>query len=313
MSFLFGRKKAVDVCMGDPDANLLRKALGARDRRTARDLLTAHTDPDVRTFYYKICATVDGVQDWIDEWIAAEPHSLVPLLVKGVHGVSWAWDARGSAPASDTSSAQFRRFAERLKIAEDCLDEVVDRDPDEVVAWASLVTSARGRSVGYEETWRRFDNVLRIHPFHVEAYQQMLQAMCAKWMGSDEEMFTFAREAAAQAPEGSPIGMLIPSAHLEYRMSENLVEYFTRADVVAELHAAADRSVRHPAFFRCQGWPQAPNMFALAFCLAGQYAAAADQFDMIGDLGTKWPWELFGDPGRRFHDFRTEAYRKALR
>ncbi|GIH29286.1 hypothetical protein Aph01nite_75960 [Acrocarpospora phusangensis] len=317
MGILFGRKKApkIDVCAGDPEARRLRQLLAARDWRSARDLLTAHTDPDVRTFYYRVCASVDGVQDWIGEWVAAEPDSTVPLLVKGVHGVSWAWEARGGRYASETSAGQFRGFAERLKMAEDCLDEVVERDPDEVVAWSSLVTSARGRGVGHEEIWRRFDNVLRIHPFHEEAYNQMLQALCAKWSGSDEEMFTFAREAAAQAPAGSPIGTLVATAHLEYCLNhrDDPGNYLARPGIVAELHTAADQSVRHPSYRRRPGWPVAPNVFAMVFCMAEEYAAAADLFQMFGDIATEWPWTMFDDPARTFRGFRAEALQKAGR
>ncbi|GAA0411572.1 hypothetical protein GCM10010160_44820 [Acrocarpospora corrugata] len=164
-------------------------------------------------------------------------------------------------------------------------------------------------------TWRRFDNVVRIHPHHEEGYRQMLQALCAKWMGGDEEMFTFAREAVAQAPAGSPLGMLIPTAHLEHVMRHegDSDGYLARPDVLAELHAAADRSVRHPAFARRPGWPLAPNMFAFVFAMADQHAAAADQFQMIGDIVTDWPWTLFDEPGQTFRDFRAAAYRRSGR
>ncbi|WP_214103594.1 DUF4034 domain-containing protein [Acrocarpospora catenulata] len=315
MGFLFGRRggRAIDPCMGDPDARVLWNALAARDWRTARDRLTAHPDPDVRTFYFAVAAEADGVQDWIDDWIAAEPDSTLPLLVKGVHGVHWAWEARGTASAEDTTPAQFRAFFARLKIAEDCLDEVVERDPDELIAWSWLVRSARGREVGYDEIWRRFDEVLRLHPYHELSYVQMLQNLCAKWTGSDEEMFTFAREAVAQAPEGSPIGRVIADAHLEYAWGHQNLGHLAQPHVVAEIHAAADRSIRHRDFRRRQGWQVPVNVFALVFTLANEYVAAADQFQRLDGMVTAKPWESFDEPVKMFRSFQATVLRYAGR
>jgi hypothetical protein len=47
----------------------------------------------------------------------------------------------------------------------------------------------------------------------------------------------------------------------------------------------------------------------MAFSRAGDRHAAAEQFDVIGDLATQWPWEyLDQDPGRRFSAMRHDAY-----
>lgn len=79
------------------------------------------------------------------------------------------------------------------------------------------------------------------------------------------------------------------------------------AAVRADLRAAADRSVRHPDYPRRPGWPLSHNAFAMAFSLAKDWTAAAEQFDAIGGLMTEWPWEYLNFAKRRFRKFRRQA------
>lgn len=288
----------VDPAMGDPTARELHAALTRRDWPTARDLLAPVTHPDDRAFLLSVAADVDGVQEWIGQWVAAEPRSTLPLLVQGAHGVHWAWAARGAAVASQTSDEQFREFGRRLRFAENCLDEVAARDRDDTTARAFLVTSARGRQVDRAEAQRRFDEVVDRYPWHRLAHEQMLQYRCAKWFGSHEESLEFARDAVAKAPAGSALGHLVAIAHLEVWLrlpSGEDFAYLESAEVVAELNAAADYSVRHPAYRPRPGWPTVHNSFAMTFALAEDLRSAAGQFAVIGDRVTDWPWSYLGD------------------
>jgi len=302
----------VDPTLGDPAAAQLRAWLTQRDWPAARDFLSSVTDPDDRAFYLSIAADTPGVEQWIGQCVAAEPHSTLPLLVQGARAVYWAWDARGEKRAEYTSQEQFREFFRRLRFAENCLDEVVERDPEDVTAWSFLVTSARGRQVDRAEAQRRFDEVVKRHPYHHMAHEQMLQYLCRKWFGSHEEMFAFARSAAAESPPGSPLGELVATAHIERWLdlpSGEDAAYMTQPEVVAELHRAADHSIRSPYYRPRPGWPAVHNVFAFAFCLAGEWAAAADQFDIIGDR-IAWIWGyLGGNKVEAFADMRAKAYR----
>lgn len=302
----------VDKAKGDPGARHLRTALQQRDWVGVRDFLNSIEHPDDRAFYLGICADTAGVQDWIEDWIAAERQSTLPLLVRGCHAVYWAWEARGGATADNTSQSQFQGFFERLRLAENCLDEVVDRDPSDATAWTFLVTAARGRQVGRDEAVRRFEQVVRRHPTHLIAHQQMLQFLCRKWFGSTEEMFDFARTAAARAPEGSLLPELVAVAHIEHWLdlpSEEKDPYIMSSAVRAELRAVAERSIWHPNYQRRPGWPSPFNSFALAFSFAEDYPAAAAVFDAIGDNVTEWPWYYSSgsDPAGRFATWRDLA------
>jgi hypothetical protein len=153
--------------------------------------------------------------------------------------------------------------------------------------------------------------VVKRHPYHRIAHEHMLQYLCRKWFGSHEEMFDFARAAAAAAPPGDPLGYLVAVAHVEQWLDlpdEEDLAYLQRPDVLAELHAAVDRTVRHPAFVRRPGWPVIPNWYAFAFSCGHQWPAAAEQFDLIGDLAYG-PWGYIrGDEVGEFLDLRELAY-----
>lgn len=301
----------IDPAAGDPRARALMEALAVRDWRTARDIFAAATDPDTHAYLMEAAADVTGVQEWIGEWIAAEPGSTLPVLLRGCHGVSWAWEARGAAGAEHTRAEQFREFHRRLRTAENSLDEVVARDPDDVTAWTWLVTSSRGRQVDQAEAAARFAEVVKRHPAHVVAHEQRLQYLCAKWFGSHERMFAFAREATAAAPPGSLVPEVLAVAHLEMWLSLPRGEddqYMRSAPVRADLLSAVERSLFHPAFVPDVGWVTRANSFAMGLEKAGEFAAAARVFDLIGDRVTDWPWSYCGNAVKAFTAGRNRAY-----
>jgi hypothetical protein len=291
-------RPTIDKALRDPAARQLITALERRDWPSARGFLQSVRDPDDHAFYISICADVPGVQEWIGEWVAAEPQSTLPLLVQGAHGVFWAWEARGAARAEHTQQQQFELFFKRLRFAENCLDDVVDRDPYDTTARAFLLTSGVGRQVDLDEEQRRFQDVVKRYPLHKWAHGAMQQYLCRKWFGSHEQMFAFARQTSGYAPPGSQLHGGLVEAHIEMWLdlpSGEDVEYMKRPDVVAEIRTAAERSILHPAYQRRPGWPKLHNSFAFAFWQTGDMQAAADQFGLIGGgYITDHPWHYMG-------------------
>ncbi len=105
----------------------------------------------------------------------------------------------------------------------------------------------------------------------------MVQATAAKWSGSNEEMFEFARGSSAEAPEGSSVHAVVPMAHLEKWL--NLPRY-----------TPSDR-----------------NIFAMCFFLMHDYQAQLEQMRLIGPLIQASPWNYQGDPGWAYERARTMA------
>jgi hypothetical protein len=312
--FTRSQAPAIDPAFGDARARVLLDALTKGDWRAARDVFAAAQDPNALAYLMEAAAEVDGIQEWIGDWIAAEPESTLPVLVRGCSAVAWAWRARGTAGSEYTRQEQFREFFRRLKIAENALDEVIERDPADVTARTWLVTSARGRQVDQQEAQDRFDAVVRRCPHHVVAHEQRLQYLCAKWFGSDEQMFGFARAATAAAPKGSLLPVLVAHAHVEKWLALPTVvdeAHMTNPEVRAELLAAAEQSIFHPDFTPIGNWTRRANFFAMSLHLAGEHSAAARVFDLLGDQPSERPWNYLGrgnNPAARFAKARRDAY-----
>ncbi|MGW8666110.1 hypothetical protein [Streptomyces niveus] len=301
----------MDADSWDPDLAGMRAAAVRRDWPDLRERLGEIPDGQERTWLLASVADVAGIEGWIPAVIAAEPDSSLALLVSGARRVSWAWEARTGARAQHVSREQFQTFHKRLRVAEEELYEVAEREPGWVAPWYFLQMSGRGLQVGQETARLRFEAAVGRCPGHPGAHRQQLQQVCAKWSGSHEEMHGFARTSMLKGPEGSPLGELVALAHLEHWLDLEGGEdaaYIRRPDVVAELHEAADRSVRHPAYERPRDWISMFNTFAMAFSLAGEKKAAGAFFAALEGRVTNFPWQYIeSDPTRAFAKWRAKA------
>ncbi|GAB3664903.1 hypothetical protein GCM10027589_29230 [Actinocorallia lasiicapitis] len=292
----------LDPFLGDPAARALHAALTARDWPTARTILSAASGHAERNFLLWHASEVPGVEEWISR---AEPGSNLALVVEGIRAISWAWEARGTAYANQTSQEQFHLFFRRLKTAEDCLDEAVDRDPNDAAAWSALVTLAMARSADRAEAERRFARAVAADPERRAGHSAMLTYLCQKWKGSHEEMFAFARESAARNPS---LHDLIPKAHIERWLADDGDDHFASPDVQAELRAAANQTIMSPSFRPSPLNAVSLNDFAMAFALADDHVYGRRAFDLIGNLVTEGPWYfLNGTPAENFTRFKARA------
>jgi hypothetical protein len=305
----------IDPTLGDLRLSNLRNAMADGQWSVAREILGGARDHDDLSALLSMAVDAPGTETWLADVVREELESTTALLVYGARAVAWAWEARTGATAEHVSRDQFALFFERLRLAEDCLQSVVRREPGNATAWQQLIVTARGLQLGLAEARRRFDQAVAAAPGHYGAHVQFLQNACKKWSGSHEAMHEFARTAGLGAPAGSPLGLLIPMAYQEetlFLSPDAETRYMKQRAVRAALHEAADHSVRHPAY-PTTGRPAATghNYFAFAFLRAEEYKAAAEQFRLIGDRVTTDPWRYLADPGRAFVTFRNVAYAKA--
>jgi hypothetical protein len=287
--------------------------MAAADWPTVQTILRQATGHDDLSFLIGAAAGVPASEQWLPDIVRNNLDDPLPLLVQGVRHIGWAWEARTGRLAEYVDADQFALFFERLRIAEDCLQSVVRREPDNATAWASLITTARGLQLGPAESRRRFDQAIMAHPGHLTAHNMMLQNLCAKWSGSHEAMFDFARTAFSGAAPGSDLGVMIAYAHLERMITYDTVAemfgYLRSAEVATELAAAADRSVRHAQYKRTRYWAVVHNTFAAVLGVSRQWRAAAYMFDVVEDTVTESPWRYFkpSDPGAFFCALRNDT------
>ncbi|WP_157597409.1 hypothetical protein [Streptacidiphilus rugosus] len=304
----------IDLTFGDPELAALRQAVSSGNWPAAEAILQPCRD---RGDHARLTWLIGGIEESGGNFLLELPrqHPDNPLVrtVSGARHVAWAWEARGRASGAHVSQDQFRIFHERLRTAEEHLYAAIELDPKSAAPWCSLTTSSRGLQHGHDVTRRRFEAGVRRAPHHVALHAQMLQQVCEKWGGSHEEMFAFARNALAEAPPGSAMGLLVAYAHLERWLDLPKGEdaaYIRGAEVRAELKAAAQASVLHPAFAPTESPYVALNAFAVAFWLAGERASATEMFRRIGDHPTRFPWAYVGDPARLFAKARQESKKR---
>jgi hypothetical protein len=135
----------------------------------------------------------------------------------------------------------------------------------------------------------------------------MVQGLAAKWGGSNELMFGFARDAHEKAPEGLGVHTVLAEAHIEGWMdADRDGKYWERPGVRDEIHSAAERSLYSPQFVATPRTLRSRNVFAFCFWRLKDHDRLREQMDMIGDTLT-WPWTLSPRPGATFGAARREA------
>lgn len=295
----------------DPDVGLLRAAVTREDWDGLAAVLQPCRDRGDHSRLTWLISCLDELPgDFLLKIGDQRPEDPLARTLAGARQVTWAWDARTGARASQVSREQFDLFHERLRGAEAQLYAAVELDPETAAPWTFLVTSSRGLQHGVDVTRRRFEAGVRRAPDHLGLHAAMLQQICAKWSGSHEEMHAFARESLAKAPAGSNLGALTAHAHMEHWLDlprEERTAYIRDPAVAQELRDAAAVSVLHPAYAPTESPFPALNAFAVAFWLAGDHDSARQMFERIGDHPTRYPWGYCGNAGQVFATARQEC------
>ncbi len=246
-------------------------------------------------------ADLDGVQDWIGRAVEEDKeHRATALLISGTRHISWGWEARTAARAVNVTQEQWRVFHERLQIAEEQLLEAAELRPDWVTPWRRLLTSGRGMSLGPAVNETRRDAALRRDPLDLETHLEWVSQLQPRWGGEPGQALAFARDALARAPQGHPLGCVVAMAHIEDWVESDSGDCLETPEIQAELRAAADHSILHPAYARRLGWQHDFNMFAMALSLAGERHTVRRVFQTLDGAYTEWPWGYFSEPEKQF-------------
>ena len=287
-----------DGALGDVDLIAARTAAERGEWRPAAELLAASVDDDMR--YARIVAlAVQGMRRsrWLDAWVAARPTDPNAQAVRAMLAVRRAWELRG--PDWEPRNAQ--AFIAALREAEELTREAIDNDPLDPSPRAVLVEMARGQQVDADELDSRTRSLFLLAPHHQGGHEAELHYRSAKWFGSDDEMLEVARAAAAAAPAGSALALIVVTAHIEHYFSlvERSAAHAERYVRSAEVRAEVARAVAH-----WQGGPtgaspvnqaKAHNTLAFYFWLARDRANARPHLaHTLRHLDT-WPWALVGD------------------
>lgn len=299
--------------LGGPEAKRVSADLKRGDLASLEQLLS-QGDADDRHFYCDLLAPL-ARQVQVDQWCAQQPGSAVAHLVRGRALMERAWDARGHGTADSVSDSGWELFRDYLEQAEQELEQAAQLDAGDPTPWSFLIEVARGLQQGTEVARQRFKEATRRDPLHWGAHSQMLSILCAKWGGAHEEMFAFARQAAANAGPGSDLGTLVIKAHIERWLYFSFEDDDKGAEVY--LKDAAARQECDAAYAQSLGSPQlrtrsstilARNTAAMWFYLVRSKKQLQMEVALIGNAYATYPWCYLDEPARAYAEASQYAY-----
>lgn len=288
-----------DPALDDVDLAVARAATDRGEWRPAAELLAASVDHDARYGRITVLA-IHGLRRsrWLDAWLTARPTDPNAQAVRATLAVRRAWELRGP----DWEPRNVQAFLAALEEAEEISREAVDNDPTDPSPRAVLVEMARGQQVDTDELEARTRALYAIAPLHQGGREAELQYRCHKWFGSAEEMFACARAAAAEAPPGSALAMVLVTAHIEHYLSlaerspAQADRYIADPATRAEVDAVVARWQAGPGGASPVNQAKAHNTLAFFYWLARDRVAARQHLARTAEFLDPWPWSLAGDP-----------------
>lgn len=150
----------------------------------------------------------------LDAWVAHSAEHFAPRVARAQHREAQAWNARGTAWASETSSGQFGGMAEWYEAATTDADAALSLEPDLYPAFAvkigqcNATGDTQGEDVLIGECLRRF-------PHDYDPYSRALWAKLPRWGGSYSEMEDIANKARVNNPRDPYFSILYGAIHAD--------------------------------------------------------------------------------------------------
>lgn len=228
--------------------------------------------------------------------------------IRGAGLVHAAWDARGGGFADTVGEDAARVFEDRLRDAREVLADAAEADPAGFSAPGAMISVCMGLGLGREEMEDAFRRAITANPFDRSACSRKQEYLHPKWNGSrdgaDYLLFAWTlalHPGSPEFPEQALANLAFNQPIAGPRFESNRAAtagYYASPPVWALVRTAAGR-VRD----RDPGNTYVPSLYARMACVAGQYVAAREQFQAIGE---EFSPRVFAD--RAEYDlFRREA------
>lgn len=296
----------VDEDGADPGLARLRELVGRGDVAAARSALS-QASPDERDAWVGALADGERAPRWLEDWRARFPTCAVGATLSGLTSVARAAALRGAGRAADVPPAAWAPFERAMREADAELSRACELDARDPTPWSFRITCAMTLDAPPADRKRLFDEAVRRHPPHYGAHVRFLQATAAKWGGSHDAMFAFARESAARLPEGALARVVVPKAHLERWLFDAargggapIGAALDQPAVRAEIRAAWMRSLGGAAPAPAVRLFHARNDFAFALWQCGDRERAAKELGALGGRISASPWRYAGKPEEAF-------------
>lgn len=307
------RRQSKPSTVGGPRAKKAREEAAEGHLTSVVQLLRGTPDPELRWLYL---STLSGVPlDSAERLVAAHPDDPVAHVLLGYARVWAGKEARGTAVAEDTSLEAFEAFEALALSAVEAANRACALAPEDPVPWLIRLSAFYGLGVSVPDIMATFQEAVRRAPGHFGAHDLAAHLMSPKWFGDADTLLDFARTAAAEAPDGSDLPILVLRAHFEIAMAaamtaddEAAKAYVQRKDVRDECRAAYARSLGHPAYRERAASVDARNQACGLFYFAEMNELLARELDKLGYAYTSAPWVFLArSPRAAFAAARVQA------
>ncbi len=223
-----------------------------------------------------------NVEKLITDWVSRFPESHFANLCAGSFYIDHAWRARGEGVISAVTSTGLRLFHERLEIAAQYLEKAFSLDPSDPLPPAYLIHVATGLGWNRSAMEKQFRRSVAADKTEYEAYHAKLNYLKPEWHGSEQDLLSFGRECFREAPTNSAVGRILAVA---YWAMDNIDDNFKKPFAWSEIKASYEKVLTQ--------FPDsdvAHNWLARSAQIAGDYATAAREFEVIKDDWLKDCW-----------------------
>jgi hypothetical protein len=312
LKFLFGEDKPVyDPALGDSlgTAILDEARQGKFDTLFKKVELLRTGEWDRRAFYIDLA----GKQSANVQRLETLSDTPLGNLLRGSMAIELAWKARGHGDAVTVTNDGRKLFFKYLNFAGKYLSRAAEQDVEDPTPYAFLQSVAMGQGLERKTADAWLSEATRRDPANQQAHFRRMMSLCAKWYGSHEEMYAFARGAMEKAPADSTLHSIMYLAFQEHYLfllafDKNPIgaQMFLRdAGVRRESIAVYQKSLhRRISVERVSDyWPH--NLAVWWFMMLKMHEVVRQEVKKVGTHFTEYPWKIFyTDPAA--------GYQKAL-
>ncbi len=181
-----------------------------------------------------------GFEEASADW----PPSVELHLIRAEYYTGWAWCGRGFDTSDRVKAAQWKLFAERLKLAEQELAEAWSLDSNDTRIASAMLVVELGQHQGQARMEQWFQRAMALDPANYLACTRKLTYLEPKWGGSPEAMIGFGRQCVESREWKGGVPLILAGAHLELASSlppEQKTNYLRQAEVWADVRRSFER------------------------------------------------------------------------
>lgn len=301
---------SLDETFGDSYGLFIKKNLAQKNANSVFQLIAKDQNPHTQSLYIDIATQFLHSKE-ADTIVSDNPSQALAYTIRGAAKVKWAWDARSRQLAQHLSKQQIEMFLSFLNSAVEDLHKAIKMDPTTVLPYVYLIPTLMGLEAEIDDIFKVFQQGKKKHLGNFQLHKNMLIASTAKWLGSHERMFDFARTNAKESiGECSLLPILIIMAHIEYHLYLRGIEnkpheaevYAYRKDIIEEARQAYVESLGKK---NCTFGKQdliARNYAAYWFYVSNQKDLLKKEMKIIGTRYIIQPWGYLSPPHLTFRD-----------